>query len=92
MALGQRRRGIVGLKSILIAGFDGSPDAIAAIRGGGLRATAMQPAVYIARLAVDEADRFLKSGNTGQPERQIIPCDLVTRGNAGDYGDFEKVR
>ena len=81
-----------GLKNILITGFDGSPDAIAAIRFGGLRATTLQPAVFIARLAVDEANRFLKSGSTGKPERQIIPCDLVTQANAGDYGDFEKVR
>jgi erythritol transport system substrate-binding protein len=81
-----------GLKRILIVGFDGSPDAIAAIRAGGLQATALQPAVYIAKLAVDEADRFLKMGSTGQPERQIIPCDLVTRENADDYGNFEKLR
>jgi erythritol transport system substrate-binding protein len=81
-----------GLKRILIVGFDGSPDAIAAIRAGGLQATALQPAVYIAKLAVDEADRFLKKGSTGQPERQIIPCDLVTRENADDYGNFEKLR
>jgi len=81
-----------GLKGIFITGFDGSPDAIAAIRSGTLRATSLQPAVLIARLAVDEAHRFLHSGSTGKPERQIIPCDLVTQQNADDYGDFEKVR
>jgi len=81
-----------GLKNIQIVGFDGSPDAIAAIRAGDLQATALQPAVYIAKLAVDEADRFLKTGTTGQTERQIIPCDLVTRENANDYGNFEKLR
>ena len=81
-----------GLKNIQIVGFDGSPDAIAAIRAGDLQATALQPAVYIAKLAVDEADRFLKTGTTGQAERQIIPCDLVTRENANDYGNFEKTK
>ena len=81
-----------GLKNIQIVGFDGSPDAIAAIRAGDLQATALQPAVYIAKLAVDEADRFLKTGTTGQAERQIIPCDLVTRQNANDYSNFEKIR
>jgi erythritol transport system substrate-binding protein len=81
-----------GRTGIVIAGFDGSPDAIAAIRAGGLRATTLQPAVFIARLAVDEADQFLKSGSTGRPERQVIPCDLVTQGNADDYGEFEKIR
>ncbi len=53
------------LQGILIAGFDGSPDAVAAIRAGEMESTALQPAVKIARLAVDEADRFLKTGTTG---------------------------
>jgi erythritol transport system substrate-binding protein len=81
-----------GMKGIVITGFDGSPDAIASIRSGTLRATALQPAVLIARLAVDEAHRFLQSGSTGKPERQVIACDLVTQQNADDYGEFEKVR
>lgn len=81
-----------GRKNIVIAGFDGSPDAIAAVRDGQLRATALQPAVRIARLAVDEADKFLRTGSTGKPERQIILCDLVTRSNANDFHNFEKVR
>ncbi len=81
-----------GLSGMVITGLDGSPDAIAAIRSGALRATSLQPAVLIARMAVDEADRFLHSGSTGKPERQIIPCDLVTQQNASDYRDFEKVR
>jgi erythritol transport system substrate-binding protein len=81
-----------GLKNIIITGFDGSPDALLAIRSGELRATALQPAVFIARLAVDEANLYLKSGSTGKPERQIIPCDLVTRSNVNDYCEFERIR
>lgn len=81
-----------GRKNIVIVGFDGSPDAIAAVRDGEMRATALQPAVKIARLAVDEADKFLHTGNTGKPERQIILCDLVTQKNANDFHNFEKVR
>jgi len=81
-----------GQTGIVITGFDGSPEAIAAIRAGDLRATTLQPAVAIARLAVNEADRFLKTGSTDKTERQLIPCDLVTRTNAGEYGEFEKVR
>ena len=81
-----------GVKSMVITGLDGSPDAIAAIRTGALRATSLQPAVLIARMAVDEAHKFLHSGSTGKPERQVIPCDLVTSQNANEYGDFEKVR
>jgi erythritol transport system substrate-binding protein len=81
-----------GVKGIVTTGFDGIPDAVAAIRSGALRATALQPAVLIARLAVDEADRFLKSGSTGRPERQIIACDLINQSNADEYSNFEKVR
>jgi len=81
-----------GKLNVQITGFDGSPDAIDAIERGELRATALQPAVLISRLAMDEADRFLKTGSTGQPELQIIPCELVTKSNAGNFSNFEKVR
>jgi erythritol transport system substrate-binding protein len=81
-----------GFKTLMIAGFDGSPDAVDAIRAGDLRATALQPAVLISRLAVDEADRYLKTGSTGMPERQVIPCELVTKLNADEFRNFEKVR
>jgi len=81
-----------GLGNIRIVGFDGSPDAIEAIRSGAIQATALQPAVFIAKLAVDEADHYLKTGSTGKPEEQIIACDLVTRAHADDHRNFEKVR
>jgi erythritol transport system substrate-binding protein len=81
-----------GRKNIVITGLDGSPDAIQAIRSGELRATSLQPAVFIANLAVDEANEFLKTGSTGKPESQIIPCNLVTKDNVSDYSNFEKVR
>jgi erythritol transport system substrate-binding protein len=81
-----------GHTGIVITGFDGSPDAVAAIQAGEMRATTLQPAVVISRMAVDEADSFLKTGSTGKPERQVIPCDLVTRANAADYSNFENIR
>lgn len=81
-----------GLKHIRIVGFDGSPDAIEAIKKGEMQATALQPAVLISQLAIDEADRFLRTGSTGKQEEQIIPCDLVTKANADNYRNFEKVR
>lgn len=81
-----------GLSTIRIVGFDGSPDAVDAIREGAIQATALQPAVLISMLAVDEADEYLKTGSTGKPEEQVIACDLVTRANADEYRNFEKVR
>jgi len=80
-----------GRTGIKIVGFDGSPDAIAAITRGEIQATALQPAVLISRMAMDEADRFLKTGSTGEPEMQVIPCDLVTKANAADYAGFERI-
>jgi erythritol transport system substrate-binding protein len=79
-----------GLKGVTIVGFDGSPDAVAAIQAGEMQATALQPAVLISRMAVDEADLFLKTGTTGKPEIQVIPCDLVVKANADAYLNFEK--
>lgn len=76
----------------VITGFDGSPDALAAIKSRQLRATTLQPAAVISRMAVDELDQYLKTGSTGKPERQIIPCDLVTPANVDDFVDFEKIR
>jgi erythritol transport system substrate-binding protein len=81
-----------GLTNIRIVGFDGSPDALDAIRAGTIQATALQPAVFISKLAIEEADEFLKTGSTGRPENQVIACDLVTRANVDDYRNFEKVR
>lgn len=81
-----------GLKHIVITGFDGSPDALAAIRSGELLATSLQPAVYMAQLAVNEANQYLKTGNTEEPERQTIPCHLVTRANVGNFKNFQLIR
>jgi len=80
-----------GLTGIKIVGFDGSPDVIAAIKTGDIQATALQPAVFIAQLAVDEANTLLKTGTTGKPEMQVIPCELATKANANEYVNFEHV-
>ena len=79
-----------GLAGVKIVGFDGSPDAIAAIKAGEMQATALQPAVLIARMAMDEADALLRTGSTGKQEMQVIPCDLVVKANAGMYVNFER--
>lgn len=79
-------------QKITIVGFDGSPDALSAIRAGTLDATILQPAVKIAALAVDEADRLIKTGTTGLPERQWVPCELVTRQNVDEFGAFQRTK
>jgi erythritol transport system substrate-binding protein len=79
-----------GLRDVVVVGFDGSPDALQAIRQGSMAATVLQPAVKIARMAVEQADHYLRTGSTGQPEHQLIPCELVTKQNADQFGVFEK--
>ena len=77
-----------GLGHVVVVGFDGSPDAIASIKAGEMKATVLQPAAYMARLAVDQAHALITTGSTGQPEKQAIDCELVTRDNADQFGLF----
>jgi len=79
-----------GLGKVVVVGLDGSPDAIASIKAGEMAATVLQPAVTIARMAVDQANQFLTKGSTGQPEKQSIDCELVTAANADQFSNFEK--
>lgn len=73
---------------VVIAGFDGSPDAVAAIAEGKLLATGLQPAVLISQLAVQQADRFITTGETGEDEKQSIDCVVINAGNADSYTLF----
>jgi erythritol transport system substrate-binding protein len=77
-----------GLSKVVVVGFDGSPDAIASIKAGEIKATVLQPAATISRMAVDQAHKYLTSGSTGAPEKQSIDCELVTPANADQYGLF----
>ncbi|RXZ67264.1 D-ribose ABC transporter substrate-binding protein [Agromyces albus] len=73
---------------VVIAGFDGSPDAVAAIEDGKLLATGLQPAVLISQLAVQQADSFITTGETGEDEKQSIDCIVINADNAGSYTLF----
>ncbi|MGW0171981.1 substrate-binding domain-containing protein [Streptomyces sp. NPDC003343] len=75
---------------VVVVGFDGSPDAIAQIKAGTMRATALQPAALGAERAVEQADKFVKTGKTGQPEKQAIDCELITKENADQFGVFAR--
>ncbi|PZF86765.1 D-ribose ABC transporter substrate-binding protein [Jiangella anatolica] len=73
---------------VVIAGFDGSPDAVQAITDGKLLATGLQPAVQIAELAVEQADQYIRTGDTGAEEKQSIDCVLITAENVDRYTLF----
>src|SRR3954469_18773686 len=91
MALGAvaALKGAKLLDKVKVVGFDGSPDAISAVKKGAMVATVLQPASQIAEMAVEQADKRIKSGSTGQPEKQSIDCELVNKGNAGEFGVFK---
>jgi len=74
------------LGSIKVGGFDGSPDAVAAIKAGELQYTVLQPVAVYAKKAVEEADLFLRTGKTGAAsEKQLFDCSLITKANLADY-------
>ena len=79
-----------GKLGVIVVGFDGSPDVLAAIRSGDIAATVLQPAAKISRMAVDEAQKYLATGATGAPEKQSIDCELVTRANVDQFGVFAR--
>jgi erythritol transport system substrate-binding protein len=72
------------LSSIKVGGFDGSPDAVTAVKAGELQYTVLQPVATFSAKAVQEADAFLKTGKTGAAsEKQLFDCVLITKANAG---------
>ena len=71
------------LSGIKVGGFDGSPDAVTAVKSGELAYTVLQPVATFAAKAVDQADSFIKTGKTGAPtEKQLFNCVLITKANA----------
>ncbi|AIJ88302.1 MULTISPECIES: D-ribose ABC transporter substrate-binding protein [Brucella] len=74
------------LDQVKVGGFDGSPDAIAAIKAGELQYTVLQPVAVFSEAAVKQADNFIKTGKTGvDHEKQLFDCILITKDNVDKY-------
>jgi erythritol transport system substrate-binding protein len=74
------------LKDVKVGGFDGSPDAVAAVKAGELQYTVLQPVAIFSEEAVKQADTFIKTGKTGvDTEKQLFDCLLVTKDNVDKY-------
>lgn len=74
------------LSQVKVGGFDGSPDAVTAVKAGEMQYTVLQPVATFAKKAVEEADSFLRTGKTGaSTEKQAFDCILITKANAGDF-------
>lgn len=77
-----------GRGDVAVVGFDGSNDVRDAISGGKAAATVLQPAWRQAQYAVELADKYLREGKTGQAEKLIMDCLLITRANAARLSNF----
>ena len=74
------------LEQVKVGGFDGSPDAVAAIKAGEMQYTVLQPVAVFSAEAVKQADNVIKTGKTGaDSEKQLFDCLLITKDNIDKY-------
>lgn len=74
------------LDQVKVGGFDGSPDAVDAVKAGEMQYTVLQPVAIFSAEAVKQADNFIKNGSTGvDTEKQLFDCMLITKDNADKY-------
>ena len=74
------------LDKVTVGGFDGSPDAVEAIKAGEMAYTVLQPVAVFSREAVIQADYYIKNGETKVPEeKQLFDCLLITIDNVDQY-------
>ena len=74
---------------VIVVGFDGSNDVRDSILKGGIKATVLQPAYRQSEIAVEQADKYLKTGATGQAEKQLMDCVLINGKNAAKLETFQ---
>jgi erythritol transport system substrate-binding protein len=73
------------LQDVIVGGFDGSPDAVEAIKAGELAYTVLQPVAFFSAEAVRQADRLIKTGEKPETEKQLFDCLLITKDNVDKY-------
>jgi erythritol transport system substrate-binding protein len=74
------------LDDVVVGGFDGSPDAVDAIRAGELAYTVLQPVAVFAEEAVRQADYYIRNGEPMvDREKQLFDCVLITKENVDQY-------
>ncbi|MBD1555635.1 D-ribose ABC transporter substrate-binding protein [Vibrio sp. S9_S30] len=74
------------LSKVKVGGFDGSPDAVDAVKAGELAYTVLQPVAVFAAESIRQADNFIRTGKTGaDTEKQLFDCLLITAENADKY-------
>lgn len=81
-----KNAGLAG--KIAVVGVDGSDEAAAHIKDGNMTGTALQQAALIAEMAVEQADKYLKTGSTGLDEKQLVDCIIITKDNVNKLKAF----
>jgi len=94
MALGaQAAIDAAGKGDIIVMGFDGNDNVLDSIMQGKIDGTVMQPNAKNAQMAVELADKYLKTGSTGMDEEKILnDCFLITPENADQWRGFTKIK
>jgi erythritol transport system substrate-binding protein len=77
-----------GKGSVIVVGFDGSPDVAQSIEAGEIKATVLQPIIKLSEEAVVQADNYIKTGKADKPEKQSIDCVLINKDNVAKYTTF----
>ena len=74
------------LDGVIVGGFDGSPDAVDAVKSGEMAYTVLQPVAVFSREAVEQADYYIKNGKAKvADEKQLFDCLLITKDNVANY-------
>lgn len=74
------------LEGVIVGGFDGSPDAVEAVKAGEMAYTVLQPVAVFSREAVIQADHYIKNGSPMvSEEKQLFDCLLITPDNVANY-------
>ena len=77
MALGAIKAIEAAKRDIIVIGFDGTDDAVAAVNDGSMLATVAQQAAMIGSLGVETADKILKGEEV--PEYTPVPLKLIQK-------------
>lgn len=70
------------LDGVVVNGFDGSPDAVDAVKSGEMAFTVLQPVAEFSKEAIKEADQYIKDGKKPKKEKRSFDCTLITKDNA----------
>jgi len=93
MALGaQAAIEAAGRADIVVMGFDGNDDVLASMRQGKIDGTVMQPNALNAEMAVELADKYIRTSSTGMKQEKILNgCFLITPADAGKWKGYKKL-